>query len=493
MKTTQPNDGAQPGPEAARRGRLLRRLRALLHVMPLADLRRGEGHREITHRHYDFLVLAIEAFDRIIDRASLEHESDADEIVTALRPLLHAMDAAANVAPDAERHLVVGHEVLAFLRRDADGRRKFEEKYSCWDGGGQTVERVVDFHLLREKFANDGRTVLQLSAEALNLFLNALDLDIEDAQAATKAVIQSQLARGKFRDAVATAEQARLQSMVFCEKIDAELRASRRDLRRVDWRHHVPNLLKDAEVHLDAQLLSERAILQVTQEQLELLDDDSLEAWNVAEVARLMRQCRQRHLALQQRLIGSRQVFFEQQDRQGFAPPPTFGRLDPLASVLEPLLRAGEESARRALERGTPALMGPQVPRALSLSALLAWHFRPRRELAVSREVLVAERSWERTGAETPRFSDEAWQRAEAFLSGVAPGERLSSALDRAGAAGESTEVQELVALLAVRAFAADDDEDDSDAGRRAELSGEKLATAGFSGDDLRLWMKRET
>ena len=484
---------AQPGPDAARRGRVLRRLRALLHVMPLADLRRGAGHREPLHQHYDFLVLAIEAFDRIIDCASLEHESDADEIIATLRPLLQAMDAAASVVPDATRHDFVGHAVLAFLRRDADGRRPFEENYSFWDGGERSEDRVVSFPLLREKFANDGRTVLQLSAEALNLFLNALDLDIEDAQAATKAVIQSQLARGKFRDAVATAEQARLQSVVFCEKIDAVLRASRRDLRRVDWRHHVPTLLKDAETHLDAQLLSERAILTITEEQLEALDDGSAEAFHVAEVARLMRQCRRRHLDLQERLIGSRQVFFEQQDRQGFAPPPVFGRVDPLAGVLEPLLRAGEEIAGRALDAGTPALIGPQVPRALSLSALLAWHFQPKREFAVSGEVLVAERSWEKVGAETPRFSDETWERTEAFLLTVASGERLSSVLNRAGLGEEFAEVRELVALLAVRAFAADDDEDDPDAGRRAELAGEKLAVAGFSCDDLRLWMNRAT
>ena len=250
-----------------------------------------------------------------------------------------------------------------------------------------------------KKLASDGRTVLQLSLEALNLFLNALDLDIEDAQAATKAVIQSQLARGKFREAVATSEQARLQSMVFCEKIDAELRATRRDVRRVDWRNHVPNLIKEAEVHLDAQLHSERAILAITEEQMGLLDDESAEFFQVAEVARLMRQCRLRHLALQERLIGCRQVFFSSRIGKRFVAPPTLGRTDPLSGVLEPLLRAGEEAARRALDLGTPALMGPQVPRTLSLPTLLAWHFQPRREFAVSAEALVDERDWRKSAA----------------------------------------------------------------------------------------------
>ena len=268
---------ARQNPDDARRVRLLRRLRALLHAMPLADLRRGAAYRDPDRRHYDYLVLAVEAFDRIVDCASLEHEADAAEIVVALRPLLRAMDAAVSISPDGERHETVGYDVLAFLRRDLDGRRPFRESYDWWDGREQVARLVLDFTLLREKFANDGRTVLQLSPEALNLFLNALDLDIEDAQAATKAVIQSQLARGKFREAVATSEQAKLQSMVFCEKIDAELRATRRDVRRVDWRHHVPNLIKEAEVHLDGQLHSERAILAITEEQMGLLNDESAE------------------------------------------------------------------------------------------------------------------------------------------------------------------------------------------------------------------------
>ena len=56
---------------------------------------------------------------------------------------------------------------------------------------------------------------MQLSSEAINLFLNALDLDIESAQEANEAVVRFQLERGKFDQARSFAENARGQSLRY--------------------------------------------------------------------------------------------------------------------------------------------------------------------------------------------------------------------------------------------------------------------------------------
>ena len=52
--------------------------------------------------------------------------------------------------------------------------------------------------LLEDRHHPDGRVVLALSTGAANLFLRSLDLDIEDGQIATEAIVRTQLARGKF-------------------------------------------------------------------------------------------------------------------------------------------------------------------------------------------------------------------------------------------------------------------------------------------------------
>ena len=54
---------------------------------------------------------------------------------------------------------------------------------------------------------------------------NAFGLDIEDAQAANEAVVQSQLARGKFNEAIQSAQNARGQSMRYEEKISRMISA----------------------------------------------------------------------------------------------------------------------------------------------------------------------------------------------------------------------------------------------------------------------------
>ena len=63
------------------------------------------------------------------------------------------------------------------------------------------MRRFVEFRLIEDRHHAIEGTVLRLSNEAINLFLGAFELDIEDAQAAAEAVVRSQLERGKFHEA----------------------------------------------------------------------------------------------------------------------------------------------------------------------------------------------------------------------------------------------------------------------------------------------------
>ena len=215
---------------------LTHRLRVLLHTAPLHELRLGDSRRDPELRHYDSLSLAMKVFDLVVDSAGLDREVNRERVEQALGPLLDQMDAASGLAPDPSRHEAIVDRVLGGLRNDLDRRRPFEEVYTGFEEDLSAVRRKLEFRLLVDYFHPSGSTVLRLSNEAINLYLNALELDIEDAQAAAEAVVMSQLARGRFDEAVQTARNARWQSLRFAEKVTAIIRETRRDVSRVDWR-----------------------------------------------------------------------------------------------------------------------------------------------------------------------------------------------------------------------------------------------------------------
>jgi hypothetical protein len=186
-------------------------------------------------RHYDGLALALRALDTVIDRMGLENEATGETIARQLDPILSAMDEVAGVEPSRRLHDLMIERLLSGLRNDGDARRPFREEYAAVDPGGTVSRRFVEFRLLYDSHHPDGRIVLRVTNEAANLYLRFLDMDIEDAQAATEAVVQSQLERGRFDEAVLSARQARVQSIRFQQKVSAILSDTRRDVDRVDW------------------------------------------------------------------------------------------------------------------------------------------------------------------------------------------------------------------------------------------------------------------
>ena len=200
----------------------------------------------------------------------------------------------------------------------------------------------MTFRLVKEAHGYSGAIVLKLSSEAINLFLNAFALDIEDAQAANEAVVQSQLARGKFNEAIQSAQNARGQSMRYEEKIARMINDTKRDIDRVDWRGEAHEMLVDALAHVDSRLQIEQNIIDSALEKLDLLDDGDEQRLAVAEVIRLIKDCRLRHLSLNKRLMSARTEFLEQQARQSFRESPAFEPIDLLEDVLRPLLLRDE-------------------------------------------------------------------------------------------------------------------------------------------------------
>lgn len=500
---------------------LAQRLRSLLHATPLTDLRTSDEHHDISTRHYDSLTLALKLLDAVVEYTGLEDELDHDGARRVLAPLLRAMDHVAGVEPDVDRHDAVVRRLLAALQNDKSGREPFDVTYLDAGERGELVTRHVTFRLLSDYHVGgpgDGRIVLRLSNEAINLVLNALSLDLADAQAATEAVVDSQFRRGRFDDALRSAQNARIRSVNYSRSIDEQLERTQRDVRRVDWREAMPRMLDDARIHIELRLHTEERILEAAEAKLDELAG-SEQATQVAQIVSLMKDCRRRHLELHGRLMRARAIFLEAQGRQVFVAARAFARPDLAAQILTPVLRMPARVASVLAERAFHLCHPPVAPNVFGFSEYVHYLTRPKREIGPGSHD-IAPRDLVSYGSDPAFFSAEVRAAALAALSAVDATTPLSALLRETTAATSAGPVADLIAFVTLRAFAPDrfldgDGEAEPESRSRAvrgatpsatlepfetdplldlmsefdiePIPGSELRVAGYIGDDLRL------
>jgi len=249
---------------------LTHQLRVLLHTDRLLSLQHRDQHRPDELKQYDSLSLALKVFDLIISHTGLGQDIDHNQAINELLPLLEAMDRAAGIGPERERQLQMAERVLHTLYNQDDGRQPFKLAYTTFEQG-TAVKRVLSVRLLEERYNVDGDPVLRLSNESANLLLNALTVDLEDAQAAAEAIIQSQLARGRIQEARASAQWAFQQSVRLREHIERRVLDTRRDFQSVNWQEEMRPLLEESLIHIKGRVTVEASIIATAREQREQL------------------------------------------------------------------------------------------------------------------------------------------------------------------------------------------------------------------------------
>lgn len=457
---------------------LTQRLRVLLHSIPLSNLRKSEVMVDEEFRHYDFMALALKIFDLIIDRMGLEREVTSQDVGEALRPLLVASDMAQGIEPKEDRHAKAVAYVLGGLRNDRQGRRPFSENYTDFSKD-PAVRRTLEFRQVTEQHAANDRIVLRLSNEIANLYLSALNLDIEDAQAATEAVVKCQLARGKFGEAVESAKAARAQSVRYFEKIMRVLAETKRDLSGVDWRVDVPKMLDDALHHIQERQDTERNILSNARDRQESLSEGE-SALQIAEIIDLMKDCQERHAELHGKIMSARNVFLTEQQRQAFAARAVRFYPDFLKDILQPILSLDQRTAEKVVSQEFHGFWGGYPSPVFSLAKLVTWQLQPKREYVIG-EAPLSELELEDRPADLKRWNDEDRERALEIIESISGPMRLSELME---SLCEREEVLEILTLLALERFA-------SEGMTRISVSPDgDLDALGFHGDDLLLTVK---
>lgn len=462
---------------------LTERQRVLLHMQPLLAMRHVWLSRDEDGQKYDPLCLCMKLFEVVIDQSGFGNDVVRESVARELVPLLRSIDLSAGMAADEERYQRIVDRLVANLLNESNRGESFSVEYTDFELDGRSSRRSFAFKLLKEVHGYSGEIALELSSEAINLFLNALDLDIESEQIANEAVVQFQLERGNFDKARSGAETARARSLQYEQKLHRVLEQAKRDIRRVNWRDEMHATLLEANEHVDLRLRIEEDIIRSAREKLDSIADDDENRPSLADVVRLMNDCVSRHLRLSKRLMTARGEFIEQQSRQCFVDVAIADRVDMREALLMPLLALPLARVVEVTESVGHTLVGPKPSRVLKLRELVEWQLQPKREQS-SGEAPLEDMELVETNAEVIQLDDRVMADCEKVFNELDTTVRLSELLGRLEDDGCPSAVQDAVTLRILERF--DPEDEDATAPIGVELS-ERAALNGVrcSGDDL--------
>lgn len=463
---------------------LTRILRSVLYFDPFHAVKANDSLRQAPDlRHYNALSIAIKILDSIIENAGLESEHDRESLTQALVPLLTSMDMAAGVEPDEERHRRIVFQVLKILRNDAEQRRPFMLDFVRFDSFGKPVNVPLPVWVVRDAFHPTKKVVFELSPQAKNIFFTALDLDLENQQVATQAMLEYQLRKGKLEEARQLAERAERLSREYATRIKQTIREAERDLERVEWNTEIPSMLNNALDHLKLRQPVEAGLIDHVETRLAEAKSET-QAATLVQVKDRLQSCQLRHVQLHQVLIGVEGVFLDAQRRQKFNPRPPRYYPDLHAEVLGPCMRASVTSVEAEITRAVAYFLPARPARVFSLAELIEWQLRPKRDTALP-DLVVADPELEEIEQAQLRYPKEIIDRAMAMIETLTSGTTLTEALERAEAEGSTAEVLEAVQYIFLRYFAPLPEEK---APFRVErVRSKRIRSSTFYGDELKL------
>lgn len=470
------------------------RWNALVLTDPVAKLVRNAVHAGFGDDVYDLRQLALAAIDVVVASMGFAREATLDEVIDILAGIAGRMQPAEDHAGEWR---VVAQHVLMALLNETHEQRRFTYRFADLTDPGVTRWDDYRFRLLSLRDTEYG-TVLLASDQAVMLYLDGLDIDIEDAEAALAHVLQRQLDDHRFDAAVRTAAQSERTSVGMSAMLTDLLDATSRDVRSHDWLVDVPGRLTRARRHVEGRIGEDDRFLEHVQAGL---DGDASADVRAAsgQIGDLLRRAKRVHLDLERRLVGAREVFLAAQVRQRLARRRRLRLLSLGSEVFTPALMLPAAQAEQVVTAFADAALGVTVPRLVRFDAMVDMLWAPPR-LREAAESVPEDAGDDVDVDDIQRYSDAVMHAARDVLAVTrAAPSRLSdllaaaAAIDPSAVDGAVDDVVELVLLSSLWAFdpdAVDDEEASGEvdllaSGLEAIDDGVSLRCPGVHGADL--------
>lgn len=350
--STATHDLLPPSSGAAMDDAVGRRSRALLYASRIGHIeearQRSQDRRLEPYRAPE---LCLHAIDAVAVRMDLESGSTWEQA----RDEVALQAARQHPAGDPADHRHVAEWLLRQLTDEHD--------HEWLDvSEGQAVRRTHRVFLLYET-EQAGLHHLRARDQAINVLVDALDLDIDSAQLAAEIRLEHLVRRGRHDDAYLAARDSRMQSIRFMEQVRDDLREAERDLRSEHWTSTVSPRLTAALDHIVDRITAEERLKELIHTAADRAEEDDFR-W-IPRTVELLDECLDRHQALQQVIAEARDTFLLEQQRQHLQPRARRAFAHPVNDVLTRIL-ARECGAAGALLDAVEVALGARAPRLLS-------------------------------------------------------------------------------------------------------------------------------
>ena len=330
-----------------------RRSRALLYAARIAHIEEARQRSQDPRlASYRMDALSLHAIDAVAVRMDLESGATWEEAVTEI------VQQAARQHPQgtASQHREAAEWLLRQLTQEDDA------EWLDVTTEGEPVLRAHRVFLLYET-EQAGLHHLRARDQAINVLVDALDLDIDSAQAAAEARLQHLVLRERHDEAYLAARDSHRQSLRFMEQVRDDLREAERDLDSEHWASAIGPRLSEALDHIVTRLRVEQQLKELIEVAADRADEEDFR-W-IPRTLDLLDDCLARHQQLQRVVTRAGEVFLVEQQRQHLQPRARRAYPHPVNELLTGVLGRTCGEANAVLERCDLAL-GARAPALLS-------------------------------------------------------------------------------------------------------------------------------
>jgi hypothetical protein len=409
------------GDSSFERDAINRRAKHMAIARPFYALEGGKGHAGLDLASFDLRRVALVILDCIIvEMGTASRGAAYGMILHSVRPTLLA---SRETCTDSEADRITSY-CLDALTNERE-REAFRAQYQVQEEDGTMRWITQRYTLVGVREGLSGEPVYYAEPPAINIYLSALEIDIEAEQAAKDGAHDYYMKRGKYGDAGQNAEESLKITILYRERLLRATAVLSRDIRSVNYSADIAPTLNDANEHIKQRMTKEGMHLKEVEEHMDSAKGEAL--IQLARIHQIFRKTDAFYTALAAEVIGLDRVFLDEQVRQGFRPAGELAGVgEPVRGVLDPALGAHASAVDGWVWKNLHCLLGPAfpyVPDLVDTAALLLQDPQQR----IGGEVTADEQVEELVPL--TRFSPEDNAAAEALLERMPDGAFLGDLL----------------------------------------------------------------
>ncbi len=288
-------------------------------------------------QHYDPLAISLKMLEIIIDNMGPFEGITKKELFSELDPLLALMDRTKKMHSISKQdHSKILEYILEKLMKQKN-KRGIRLEFTDYSEV-PPIKREIVFRLINYRTYDDEKVVLFAEPEAVNFFIQMLDVDLEDQQQAYLKVLDRQIERGDYENAIESAKNNLRLTIQYELKIDNIIHQTKRNLTNLDWSNEIPNELKKSMNHISDCIKEQDLQNRKINLQLKNLGDEYFKREILIELKGLLEKSRNKLLPLQNKINEARVTFLDEQWLQELTLTRT-NKLSIETDILEELLR----------------------------------------------------------------------------------------------------------------------------------------------------------